>query len=81
MCCMAERQRYSLWRTIALQGALQPPISAPTAHTVAIKTIKMTATRLDIIRSLLTVGYPSRRGAVRKVGAWRSFDHSPKRAV
>ena len=31
----------------------------------------LTATHPDIIRSLLTVGYPSRRVAVRKVGVWR----------
>jgi hypothetical protein len=31
----------------------------------------LTATRPDIIRSLLTVGYPSRRAAVRVVGPWR----------
>jgi hypothetical protein len=31
----------------------------------------LTATHADIIRSLLTVGYPSRRAAVRKVGVWR----------
>jgi hypothetical protein len=31
----------------------------------------LTATRSDIIRSLLTVGYPSRRAALTKVGAWR----------
>ncbi|WP_262529785.1 hypothetical protein [Agrobacterium tumefaciens] len=29
------------------------------------------ATHADIIRSLLTVGYPSRRAAVRTVGPWR----------
>jgi hypothetical protein len=31
----------------------------------------ITATRADIIRSLLTVGYPSRKAALRKVGPWR----------
>jgi hypothetical protein len=31
----------------------------------------LNATRPDIIRSLLTVGYPSRRAAVRVVGPWR----------
>jgi hypothetical protein len=31
----------------------------------------LTATHPDITRSLLTVGYPSRRVAVRKVGVWR----------
>lgn len=31
----------------------------------------LSATRPDIIRSLLTVGYPSRRAAVRVVGPWR----------
>jgi hypothetical protein len=31
----------------------------------------ITATRPDIIRSLLTVGYPSRRAALRLVGRWR----------
>ncbi|MCP1760973.1 hypothetical protein [Bradyrhizobium japonicum] len=31
----------------------------------------ITATRPDIIRSLLTVGYPSRKAALRKVGPWR----------
>ncbi|WP_316187981.1 MULTISPECIES: hypothetical protein [unclassified Bradyrhizobium] len=31
----------------------------------------ITATRADIIRSLLTVGYPSRKKASRKVGPWR----------
>jgi hypothetical protein len=31
----------------------------------------ITATRADIIRSLLTVGYPSRKKALRKVGPWR----------
>jgi hypothetical protein len=31
----------------------------------------ITAIRADIIRSLLTVGYPSRRKALRKVGPWR----------
>jgi hypothetical protein len=31
----------------------------------------LTATRPDIIRSLLTVGYPSRRAAVSVVGPWR----------
>jgi hypothetical protein len=31
----------------------------------------LNATRPDIIRSLLTVGYPSRRAAVRVVGLWR----------
>lgn len=31
----------------------------------------LTATRPDIIRSLLTVGYPSRRAAIRVVGPWR----------
>jgi hypothetical protein len=34
-------------------------------------TVALTATRADIIRSLLTVGYPSRRAAVRVVGRWR----------
>lgn len=34
-------------------------------------TATLTATRPDIIRSLLTVGYPSRRSAVRVVGPWR----------
>jgi hypothetical protein len=32
----------------------------------------ITATRADIIRSLLTVGYPSRKKALRKVGPWRA---------
>ncbi|BBO01988.1 MULTISPECIES: hypothetical protein [Bradyrhizobium] len=32
----------------------------------------ITATRADIIRSLLTVGYPSRKKAIRKVGPWRT---------
>ncbi|WP_229161432.1 hypothetical protein [Bradyrhizobium brasilense] len=31
----------------------------------------ITATRPDIIRSLLTVGYPSPKAALRKVGPWR----------
>jgi hypothetical protein len=31
----------------------------------------LTATRADIIRSLLAVGYPSRRAAVKVVGPWR----------
>lgn len=31
----------------------------------------LTATRPDIIRSLLTVGYPSRRAAAKVVGTWR----------
>jgi hypothetical protein len=31
----------------------------------------LTAARPDIIRSLLTVGYPSRKAAVRVVGVWR----------
>lgn len=34
-------------------------------------TTDITATRADIIRSLLTVGYPSRKKAIRKVGPWR----------
>jgi hypothetical protein len=29
------------------------------------------ATRVDIIRSLLTVGYPSRKAAIKSVGKWR----------
>lgn len=29
------------------------------------------ATRPDIIRSLLTVGYPSRKAAIKSVGRWR----------
>lgn len=33
--------------------------------------IPISATRPDIIRSLLTVGYPSRRAAIRSVGKWR----------
>ncbi|MCA1551085.1 hypothetical protein I6F36_30080 [Bradyrhizobium sp. BRP19] len=32
----------------------------------------ITATRADIIRSLLTVGYPSPKKAIRKVGLWRT---------
>lgn len=32
----------------------------------------ITATRADIVRSLLTVGYPSRKKAIRKVGLWRT---------
>src|SRR5262249_35042823 len=32
---------------------------------------RLSATRPDLIRSLLTVGYPSRRAAVRVVGRWR----------
>ncbi|MET4322497.1 hypothetical protein [Bradyrhizobium sp. RT5a] len=35
-------------------------------------TTDITATRADIIRSLLTVGYPSRNKAIRKVGLWRT---------
>jgi len=31
----------------------------------------LSATRPDIIRSLLTVGYPSRKDAVLAVGPWR----------
>ena len=34
-------------------------------------TLTLTATRADFIRSLLTVGYPSRRAAIRTVGRWR----------
>jgi hypothetical protein len=34
-------------------------------------TLTLTATRPDFIRSLLTVGYPSRRAAIRTVGRWR----------
>ncbi|MGJ5206539.1 hypothetical protein [Bradyrhizobium sp. HKCCYLR20261] len=32
----------------------------------------ITATRADIVRSLLTVGYPSSKKAIRKVGLWRT---------
>ena len=32
----------------------------------------LSATHADIVRSLLTVGYPSRRAAVVAVGAWRA---------
>jgi hypothetical protein len=32
---------------------------------------QITATRPDIIRSLLTVGYPSRKAAIKSVGRWR----------
>ena len=32
----------------------------------------ITATRADFIRSLLTVGYPSRKRALQKVGPWRA---------
>jgi hypothetical protein len=32
----------------------------------------ITATRSDIIRSLLEVGYQSRKKAIRKVGPWRA---------
>lgn len=35
-------------------------------------TTDINATRADIIRSLLTVGYPSRKEAIRKVGLWRT---------
>lgn len=34
-------------------------------------TSSLSATRQDIIRSLVTVGYPSRKAALRKVGPWR----------
>ncbi|TIV42537.1 MAG: hypothetical protein E5V96_22850, partial [Mesorhizobium sp.] len=47
----------------------------PKSHNLRFKklngTVALTATRADIIRSLLTVGYPSRRAAVRVVGRWR----------
>ncbi|WP_225113449.1 hypothetical protein [Bradyrhizobium sp. NBAIM32] len=35
-------------------------------------TTDINATRADIIRSLLTVGYPNRKKAIRKVGLWRA---------
>lgn len=33
--------------------------------------VPIAATRVDIIRSLLTVGYPSRKAAIKLVGKWR----------